>query len=153
MKTVLEQLTYGPVLTTSFFFFMGLMDKKTIEESTEEVRNKFWPTYKVQFFYLEMVFSTFNVAIFRMTHKKLDSFCTITNILIFCCLIFFFRLIQIGIFYWTTVQTLNYTLIPERNRVPIVSIFGLIWTTFLAYMQQKSVSNETKEITHKNHLN
>lgn len=43
-----------------------------------------------------------------------------------------------GVCYWTTVQTLNYSVIPERNRVPIVSIFGLIWTTFLAYMQQKS---------------
>lgn len=42
-----------------------------------------------------------------------------------------------GAFYWTTVQCLNYTLIPERNRVPVVSLFGLIWTTFLAYMKQK----------------
>lgn len=51
-----------------------------------------------------------------------------------------------GVVYWTTVQTLNYAFIPERNRVPIVSIFGLLWTTFLAYMQQKSSDTSTVEI-------
>lgn len=45
-----------------------------------------------------------------------------------------------GVLYWTTLQTLNYSFIPERNRVPMVSLFGLVWTTFLAYMQQKSAS-------------
>lgn len=45
-----------------------------------------------------------------------------------------------GVLYWTTVQTLNHAFIPERNRVPIVSIFGLVWTTYLAYVQQKSAA-------------
>lgn len=44
-------------------------------------------------------------------------------------------------FYWSTVQTLNYTFIPERNRVPMISLFGLVWTTYLAYVKQKSPSN------------
>lgn len=48
---------------------------------------------------------------------------------------------KIGVFYWTAVQTLNYTFIPERNRVPMVSLFGLLWTTFLAYMKQKPTAN------------
>lgn len=34
--------------------------------------------------------------------------------------------------------------VPERNRVPFVSLFGLLWTTFLAYMKQKSATHETK---------
>lgn len=54
-----------------------------------------------------------------------------------------------GVFYWTTVQTLNYTLVPERNRVPIVSLFGLIWTTFLAYMKQRPTQH--LHIEHKEH--
>lgn len=47
MKTVLEQLTYGPAATASFFFIISLMEEKTIEESKQEVCDKFWPTYKV----------------------------------------------------------------------------------------------------------
>lgn len=48
-----------------------------------------------------------------------------------------------GVLYWTTVQTINYSVIPERNRVPMISLFGLVWTTFLAYMQQKSSTTST----------
>ncbi|XP_031635633.1 mpv17-like protein [Contarinia nasturtii] len=100
MKTVTEQLSYGPLATASFFFILSLMDHKTVEESKQEVCEKFWPTYKI------------------------------------------------GVFYWTTVQTLNYTLVPERNRVPIVSLFGLIWTTFLAYMKQTSPPHEHNKVQH-----
>lgn len=48
MKTVLEQLSYGPLATASFFFIISLMEHKTVEESKQEVVDKFWPTYKVQ---------------------------------------------------------------------------------------------------------
>lgn len=47
LRTVLEQLTYGPGTTAIFFFMVSLMEKKTIEESKQEVREKFWPTYQV----------------------------------------------------------------------------------------------------------
>lgn len=47
MKTVLEQLSYGPLATASFFFIISLMEQKTVEESKQEVIDKFWPTYKV----------------------------------------------------------------------------------------------------------
>lgn len=46
-KAVLEQFSYGPAATASFFFFMSLLDNKTIDESKEEVRQKFLPTMKV----------------------------------------------------------------------------------------------------------
>lgn len=55
----------------------------------------------------------------------------------------FFGSSQVGVFYWTIVQTLNYNLIKERNRVPMVSLFGLVWTTFLAYMKQKEIPHES----------
>lgn len=48
MKTLVEQVSYGPAATASFFFIMSLMENKTIEESKQEVLNKFWPTYKVK---------------------------------------------------------------------------------------------------------
>lgn len=46
-KTILEQLSYGPTVTATFFFIISLLDHKTVEESKQEVRDKFWPTYKV----------------------------------------------------------------------------------------------------------
>lgn len=48
MKTVLEQLSYGPLATASFFFIISIMEHRTIEESKMEVMEKFWPTYKVR---------------------------------------------------------------------------------------------------------
>lgn len=104
MKTAVEQLSYGPLATSSFFFIISLLEHKTIEESKQEVRDKFWPTY------------------------------------------------QMGVFYWTTVQILNYALIPERNRVPVVSIFGLIWTIFLAYQKnQTALKLKATPHTHSEH--
>ncbi|XP_014283171.1 uncharacterized protein [Halyomorpha halys] len=47
----------------------------------------------------------------------------------------FFPTYKVGICVWPVVQTLNYTLIPEKNRVPFVSLCSLAWTTFLAYMK------------------
>lgn len=46
-KAVLDQLTYGPFATTSFYFLMTLMESKTFDEACTEVKNKFLPTYKV----------------------------------------------------------------------------------------------------------
>lgn len=44
---------------------------------------------------------------------------------------------KVGIFVWPVVQTINFTLIAEHNRVPFVSICSLMWTTFLAYLKQR----------------
>lgn len=49
-KAVLDQLTYGPFATTSFYFLMTLLESKTVDEACAEVKNKFFPTYKVIFF-------------------------------------------------------------------------------------------------------
>lgn len=47
MKTLVEQVSYGPMATASFFFIISLLDHKSVEESKQEVVDKFWPTYKV----------------------------------------------------------------------------------------------------------
>ncbi|KAK9512907.1 hypothetical protein O3M35_001218 [Rhynocoris fuscipes] len=42
---------------------------------------------------------------------------------------------KIGVCVWPVLQTINYTLIPEKNRVPFVSLCSLFWSIFLAYMK------------------
>lgn len=44
---------------------------------------------------------------------------------------------------WPAVSTLNFALIPEKNRVVFISVCSLLWTCFLAYMKQLDVENET----------
>ncbi|KAI4460893.1 peroxisomal membrane protein 2 pxmp2 mpv17 [Holotrichia oblita] len=46
-KAVVEQLTYGPMAMSCFFFAMNYLKTNSIEEATEEVKHKFWPTYQV----------------------------------------------------------------------------------------------------------
>ncbi|XP_061387249.1 uncharacterized protein LOC133322250 [Musca vetustissima] len=36
---------------------------------------------------------------------------------------------------WPIVATINFSVIPEKNRVPFISVCSLIWTCFLAYMK------------------
>lgn len=48
IKTAIEQVSYGPFALTSFFFIMSIMDHKTVEDSKQEVVDKFWPAYKVR---------------------------------------------------------------------------------------------------------
>ena len=43
----MEQVTYGPAAMCCFFFGINLLEFKPIAECAEEVRLKFWPTYKV----------------------------------------------------------------------------------------------------------
>lgn len=49
-KAVVEQCTYGPMATACFFFFMSLLESKTIEESKTEVVEKLLPTVKVRYY-------------------------------------------------------------------------------------------------------
>ncbi|XP_033213152.1 mpv17-like protein [Belonocnema kinseyi] len=42
---------------------------------------------------------------------------------------------KIGVCVWPILQTVNFLLVPERNRVVYVSICSLMWTSFLAYMK------------------
>lgn len=61
MKVAVEQLSYGPLATASFYFIVSLMEYKSIEESKQEVLDKFWPTYKVYTFMLRTILlSAFN---------------------------------------------------------------------------------------------
>ncbi|XP_012273100.1 mpv17-like protein isoform X2 [Orussus abietinus] len=93
-KALVEQVTYGPAAMCCFFFGINLLEFKSISECFGEVREKFWPTYKV------------------------------------------------GVCVWPFLQTINFLLIPEKNRVVYVSFCSLMWTSFLAYMK----SLETKQL-------
>lgn len=43
---------------------------------------------------------------------------------------------KVGVCFWPVVQTINFTFVAERNRVPFVSVCSFCWTIFLAYMKQ-----------------
>ncbi|XP_060663615.1 uncharacterized protein LOC133847898 [Drosophila sulfurigaster albostrigata] len=42
---------------------------------------------------------------------------------------------KVALCVWPLVATINFSLIPERNRVPFISVCSLCWTCFLAYMK------------------
>ncbi|XP_014487765.1 PREDICTED: mpv17-like protein [Dinoponera quadriceps] len=104
-KALIEQVTYSPVAMCSFFFGMNLLELKPVSECIEEVKIKFWPTYKV------------------------------------------------AICIWPILQTVNFVLIPERNRVIYVSVCSLVWTTFLAYMKTLQAKREQKKLLEANDVN
>lgn len=47
LQALVEQVTYSPTAMCCFFFGMNLLEQKSISECAEEVKQKFWPTYKV----------------------------------------------------------------------------------------------------------
>lgn len=47
LQSIVEQITYTPIAMTSFYFGMTLLEGRTIEHAKNEVKEKFWPTYKV----------------------------------------------------------------------------------------------------------
>ncbi|XP_050078611.1 mpv17-like protein [Anopheles maculipalpis] len=49
---------------------------------------------------------------------------------------------KVALCIWPFIQTFNFSVVPEKNRVPFVSMCSLLWTIFLAYMKQK----EQKEL-------
>ncbi|CAL1676740.1 unnamed protein product [Lasius platythorax] len=97
-KALVEQVTYSPAAMCSFFFGMSFLELKPVSECIEEVKIKFWPTYKV------------------------------------------------AICVWPILQTINFALIPERNRVVYVSVCSLVWTCFLAYMKASAAKRKEKDL-------
>ncbi|CAD7090084.1 unnamed protein product [Hermetia illucens] len=87
-KALVDQVSYGPFAISSFYVGMSLLELKSFDESIQECKNKFFPTWKV------------------------------------------------AALVWPVLQTINFSLIPEGNRVVFVSICSVLWTTFLAYMKR-----------------
>lgn len=42
---------------------------------------------------------------------------------------------KVGFFYWPMAQTINFSLVPQKNQIVVAGFFSLIWTTFLAYVK------------------
>lgn len=121
-QALVEQVSYGPAAMCCFFFGINLMEFKPVEECINEVKQKFWPTYKA----MRISFNRFYTVLINRVY--------LTNV-------FHILFFQTAICVWPILQTINFTLIPERNRVVYVSVCSLMWTSFLAYMK----SLETKE--------
>lgn len=111
IKAIVEQFSYTPAAMTCFYFIMSLLERKTIREAGQEVSKKFLPTYKV-------------------SSRDFSRWCYNFSSLI--CGQFLF---QVALAVWPIVATINFSLIPEKNRVPFISVCSLIWTCFLAYMK------------------
>lgn len=55
---------------------------------------------------------------------------------------------KVAVCFWPIVQTINFSVIKEKNRVPFVSVASLCWTVFLAYMhhlENKKKNNEYEQ--------
>lgn len=100
---------------------MSLLEGKSVDDGIEEVKNKFLPTYKV---------SSMNSSSISNKPKK-NSF-------------LFSQFSKAAICIWPAVSTVNFALIPERNRVVFISICSLMWTCFLAYMKQLDRKDDEK---------
>ncbi|KAK4020234.1 hypothetical protein OUZ56_002228 [Daphnia magna] len=42
---------------------------------------------------------------------------------------------KMGVKFWPIVQTLNFALVPEKNRVVFVGLASFVWTTYLSFME------------------
>ncbi|CAH1641486.1 unnamed protein product [Spodoptera littoralis] len=54
-RAAIEQVSYGPLALAYFYFGMSLLEMKPISECVNEVKKKFWPTYKIGVFYWPLV--------------------------------------------------------------------------------------------------
>lgn len=50
--------------------------------------------------------------------------------------------IQAAMCIWPAISTLNFALVPEKNRVLLISMCSLLWTCFLAYMKQLDIERD-----------
>lgn len=46
---------------------------------------------------------------------------------------------QVGFIYWPIVQTVNFSVVPQKNQVVVAGFFSLFWTTFLACVKHLEV--------------
>lgn len=46
-RAAIEQITYSPLAMAYFFFGMSLLEMKSLKACANEVKEKFWPTYKI----------------------------------------------------------------------------------------------------------
>ncbi|XP_064556379.1 mpv17-like protein [Drosophila montana] len=51
---------------------------------------------------------------------------------------------KVGLCVWPVLQTINFSVVPEHNRVVFVSICSLLWTIFLAYMKTRELQENTR---------
>lgn len=126
IQGLLEQITYTPAAMTSFYFFMSLMEGKSVDDSIAEVQSKFLPTYKVR-----------SILVYTLSEKSqiCHSFAIFPHK---------FSLIKAAMCVWPMVSTVNFALVPEKNRVVFISMCSLIWTCFLAYVKQLDQKNVDK---------
>lgn len=56
----------------------------------------------------------------------------------------FWPTFQVGVCVWPVIQTVNFAIVPEQNRVMFVGFCSMVWTCFLAYMKQLETRKSQK---------
>ncbi|XP_057321272.1 uncharacterized protein LOC130665042 [Microplitis mediator] len=76
-KALVEQVTYGPAAICCFFFGINLLEFKPISECVEEVKNKFFPTWKIGVFVWPILQTINYVFIPERNRVVYVSFCSL----------------------------------------------------------------------------
>uniref|UniRef100_A0A1B0A0A3 Mpv17-like protein n=1 Tax=Glossina pallidipes TaxID=7398 RepID=A0A1B0A0A3_GLOPL len=58
----------------------------------------------------------------------------------------FWPTFEVAMCIWPIIQTINFSMIPEKNRIVFVSICSIIWTTFLAFMKRTDLQNSVDHL-------
>lgn len=77
-KAALEQITYGPISLSAFFLIMTYAETKSFDTAKQELRTKFWDTYKVcQFIFTWIqISSIFHISSFTIDCRVLLAYST-----------------------------------------------------------------------------
>lgn len=51
----------------------------------------------------------------------------------------FWETYKVGFVYWPTIQTINFMVVPQKNQIIFACFFGLVWTTFMAYIKHLDI--------------
>ncbi|KAH0561886.1 protein sym1-like isoform X1 [Cotesia glomerata] len=76
-KALVEQVTYGPAAICCFFFGINLLEFKPISECVEEVKNKFFPTWRIGVFVWPILQTINYVFIPERNRVVYVSFCSL----------------------------------------------------------------------------
>lgn len=111
---------YGWVRLSSRFYPQGRNLKTAIKKAVLE-QVTYGPSAMACFFFFMEWWETYSLE--RAQHEVAVKF---------------WPTYKVALCFWPFFQTINFTFVREKNRVPIIGLGSLAWTVFLAYMKQKA---------------
>lgn len=124
-KAIAEQFTVDPALICTFLFVMSLLESGNIVEAKNEV------SHSVHELNIES-----NILPY-LTDNELPIYLKVFGK--------FIDTYKVGVIYWPTMQTLNFSFVPVKNQVVCTSFFSMIWSAFLAYMKHQQIQTKNTQ--------